>query len=489
MKTLKVGIVGAGIAGIASAIRLAAKGQKVSVFEANDYAGGKLSEVRMGEYRFDAGPSLFTFPKLVEELFEVAGELPQEKFEYQKLDTAANYFFEDGTSFSAPGNKRDLIEALQKNFEDDTATIERFFEQSNQMYDFLGEMFMFNSLHDWKTFVSKSAFRSYANIHKMGFFDTMARSNEKQFKDPRLVQFFNRYATYNGSNPYMTPATMNLISHLEYGIGAYFPKNGMHAITTSLVDLARRLGVDFHFGKKVTAITLDHGNRIKGLELTDEAIELDRVVSNMDIVGTYKYLLKEVAAPTKILKQPKSSSALIFYWGIKGEFPQLELHNILFSGDYKAEFDHIFNKKDLYKDPTVYINITSKYKPDDAPARSENWFTMINTPHNTGQPWDDLIDQARSNILSKLTRVLGVKVEDLIEEESILDPRLIESKTSSSQGALYGNSSNNKYAAFLRHANFTNKIKGLYFCGGSVHPGGGIPMALSSAKIVDRYFR
>ena len=489
MKSLKVGVVGAGIAGIATAIRLAAKGNQVSVFESNSYPGGKLSEVRLGNYRFDAGPSLFTFPKLVEELFELAGEDYHDNFEYIRLNRAANYFFEDGTTFQAPGTKQDLTEVLGETFLDDTSDIEKFFRKSNTMYDYLGEMFMFNSLHDWRTFVSKSAFRSYANIPKMGFFDTMARSNEKDFKDPRLVQFFNRYATYNGSNPYATPATMNLISHLEYGIGAFFPKKGMHSITTSLVALAERLGVEFHLGEKVSAIELDNAKRVKGLKVGNEVIEFDRVVSNMDIVGTYRHLLKEVPAPNKILKQPKSSSALIFYWGISQEFPQLDLHNILFSGDYKEEFDHIFNRKNLYKDPTVYINITSKHKSDDAPAGAENWFTMINTPHNTGQDWDQLIEKAKSNILEKLYRILKVDVSSFIEEESLLDPRLIESKTSSSQGALYGNSSNNKYAAFLRHANFSNKIKGLYFCGGSVHPGGGIPMALSSAKIVDRYFQ
>ncbi|MCR9251135.1 MAG: phytoene desaturase, partial [bacterium] len=157
---------------------------------------------------------------------------------------------------------------------------------------------------------------------------------------------------------------------------------------------------------------------------------------------------------------------------------------IFFSNDYKAEFDHIFNKKSIYHDPTVYINITSKFNKSDAPEGAENWFTMINVPNNSGQDWDKLIEEAKRNIISKLSRMLDVELSDLIATEEILDPRTIESKTSSSQGALYGNSSNNKYAAFLRHSNFSSKIKNLYFCGGSVHPGGGIPLAISSAKLV-----
>ncbi|TAG61581.1 MAG: phytoene desaturase, partial [Runella slithyformis] len=184
-----------------------------------------------------------------------------------------------------------------------------------------------------------------------------------------------------------------------------------------------------------------------------------------------------------ILRQPKSSSALIFYWGIKQRFPALGLHNILFSDNYKAEFEHIFKQKTLYHDPTVYVNITSKHKPDDAPTDGENWFVMVNAPNNDGQDWDALIAQARQNMIQKISKSIGQDMSQLIECEAILDPRSIESKTSSSQGALYGNSSNNRFAAFLRHANFSSQFNNLYFVGGSVHPGGGIPLAILSAKI------
>ena len=179
-----------------------------------------------------------------------------------------------------------------------------------------------------------------------------------------------------------------------------------------------------------------------------------------------------------------SSSALIFYWGIKQEFPELDLHNIFFSNDYAGEFKAIFEEKSLMDDPTVYVNITSKLSKADAPAGCENWFVMINVPCNDGQDWDDLIAKARVHIISKLNRLLDCDIESLIEEEAILEPRTIESKTSSYKGALYGTSSNSRMAAFFRHPNFSRKIKDLYFCGGSVHPGGGIPLALSSAKIV-----
>jgi phytoene dehydrogenase-like protein len=204
----------------------------------------------------------------------------------------------------------------------------------------------------------------------------------------------------------------------------------------------------------------------------------------MDVYPTYKKLLKNHPAPENLLKQEKSSSALIFYWGINKVFPQLDLHNIFFAKDYKAEFKAIFEEKKLHSDPTVYLNISSKYKNNDAPNGCENWFVMINTPNNTGQDWAEWTQIARRNIINKVNRILGEDIENYIDIEEILDPVKIESRTSSLGGSLYGNASNNKYAAFLRHSNFHSKIKGLYFCGGSVHPGGGIPLCLQSAKIV-----
>jgi phytoene dehydrogenase-like protein len=188
-------------------------------------------------------------------------------------------------------------------------------------------------------------------------------------------------------------------------------------------------------------------------------------------------------APEKILSQERSSSAIIFYWGIRHSFEQLNLHNIFFSKNYQAEFASIFSSHTVADDSTVYVNISSKDELADAPDGCENWFVMVNAPANVGQDWDEIIQRTRKNILSKLSKQLETNLEDFIECESILDPRSIEAKTQSAQGALYGSASNNRYAAFLRHPNFSSQIKNLYFCGGSVHPGGGIPLCLLSAKI------
>jgi phytoene dehydrogenase-like protein len=243
------------------------------------------------------------------------------------------------------------------------------------------------------------------------------------------------------------------------------------------------LGVRYHFNAPVEEVLVEKG-RACGLRVKGEDLTADLVVNNMDMVNAYKTILKKQAQPKKLLEQPKSSSALIFYWGITQVFEEIGMHNIFFSADYETEFTHIFKQGTIYEDPTVYINCTSVTKVDDAPLGGMNWFTMINVPNNQGQDWDQLIANARKDILAKLSRLLHADIEKLIAFEEVLDPRSIESKTSSAHGALYGNSSNTRFAAFLRHPNVSSHLKDLYFCGGSVHPGGGIPLALLSAKIM-----
>ncbi|WP_425636945.1 1-hydroxycarotenoid 3,4-desaturase CrtD [Algoriphagus yeomjeoni] len=481
-------IIGSGIAGIASAIRLATKGYQVAVYEANDYPGGKLSEIQKEGYRFDAGPSLFTLPEQVDDLFRLAGKKPEEYFEYEKLDVTCQYFWEDGTKLKAYSDLNLFAEEVQNKLGEPAGHIREALQKSAFIYDSLSPLFMNRSLHKLDTWTNPQAMKSYLRMGQLGIFSTMNEANRKQFSHPKLVQLFNRYATYNGSNPFETPATLNIIPHLEFNIGAFFPKKGMHDITMSLFKLSQELGVAYHFGQKVQKVLVENGEA-KGIRITGKDHFAELVVNNMDMVNAYKTILKEEKQPKLLLKQPKSSSALIFYWGIKRDFPELDLHNIFFSDNYPLEFEHIFKRGTIYEDPTIYLNITSTHKADDAPEGCMNWFTMINVPNNQRQDWDQMIAEAKRNIIHKLNRVLKTDIESLIEVEEILDPRTIESKTSSAQGALYGNSSNNKFAAFLRHANYSSSIKNLYFCGGSVHPGGGIPLCLLSAKIMSEMIK
>ncbi|MGB0524614.1 MAG: 1-hydroxycarotenoid 3,4-desaturase CrtD [Flammeovirgaceae bacterium] len=483
MKEKKAIVIGAGIAGIAAAIRLQHLGYQVSVYDSNEKPGGKLTEFIHNGFRFDAGPSLFTMPQYVIELFELFQKDYKAHFDFEQLPVVCKYFYEDGTRLNAYADIRKFTHELKDKLGESEAKIKRFFHKAKELYQITNPVFLNKSLHKRATYLNWETFKSLLQVYKLDVFRSMHQANQQLFSNPKTVQLFDRYATYNGSNPYEAPATLNIISHLEHEIGAFFPKDGMYSITQSLFALAKEVGVHFHFNETITEIVVDQ-QLVKGIKLKQEFVPANLVVSNVDVVNTYRKLLPKSKHPEKLLNQPKSSSALIFYWGMNEEFPELDLHNIFFSENYEEEFNCLFQQQTIYEDPTVYVFISAKQVPADAPQGAENWFVMINTPNDAGQDWEQLIATARANIIKKLERVLNRPIQKHILFEKILDPKLIELRTASSQGALYGNSSNNRYAAFLRHPNFSKQFENLYFCGGSVHPGGGIPLCLLSAKIV-----
>jgi phytoene desaturase len=479
----KAVIIGSGIAGIASALRLHKKGYSVTVLETNPYPGGKLHSLSLDGYRFDLGPSLFTMPQFVEELFELYNINPASFFSYNRKTTVCNYFWSDNTRFSVNADKEVFIREASDTFNEDAQHIASYLSENSKKYSLTSSLFLEKSLHKLSTYLSVETVKAIVRLGTLDLFNSLNEVNTKAFKNPKLVQLFNRYATYNGSTPYKTPGIMSLIPHLEMHYGTFIPNGGMHQISQSLYKFAVSKGIDFKFEEAVKEIIVEN-NRATGVISSKETYEAAIVVSNMDIYPTYKKLLPNRKHPEKVLKQERSSSALIFYWGIAGTFPELDLHNIFFSDNYKNEFSAIFEDKKISDDPTIYINITSKDVSGDAPEGHENWFVMINAPGNYGQDWDSFKEQARKIIVEKLNRILEIDVESLIKAEHVLDPVGIEENTSSYRGALYGAASNSQFAAFLRHPNFTKTIKNLFFCGGSVHPGGGIPLCLLSAKIV-----
>ena len=476
-------IIGSGIAGIATSIRLACQGYDVSVFEKNEYPGGKLSSFTLGDYRFDFGPSLFTMPHFVDELFALAGENPRDHFQYKRKEIGCKYYWEDGVRLNAYGDNNRFLEEVDNTLGVPKHQLQNYLEQAQKKYNRTVSIFLEKSLHKLDTYLNKATVKGILHLFSYELETTLHKVNTRRLKEPHLVQFYDRFATYNGSNPYQTPGMMTLIQHLEQHYGTFVPEKGMVDITNSLVALAKRKGVQFHFNTAVEEIVIEH-QLATGIRVNGTTHKANVVVSNMDVVPTYRHLMPTQKAPEKSLQQERSSSAVIFYWGIDRSFPDLDLHNIFFSDNYQAEFDAIFRDKTLFDDPTVYVNITAKDVHGDAPAGKENWFVMVNAPHDTGQDWDTLSKTLKKQVLDKLNRNLSVDLANHIEEEWVLTPPLIADKTASFTGALYGAASNNRMAAFLRHPNFSRQISNLYFCGGSVHPGGGIPLCLLSAKIV-----
>ena len=481
----KINIIGSGIAGLAVAIRLSKKGYQVTIFEKNNYLGGKLSELKLGSFRFDKGPSLLTMPHLIDELSE--GDPNLTLMPYTKLNTLTHYFFEDGTKIKATSTLNEFAKEISEKLNENETVVLNHLKKSAFYYKITSDLFLTQSLSKIKNFLNLKTLKGILCIPKLNLFRTMHYQNAITFKNKKTVQIFDRYATYNGSNPYKAPALLNIIPHLEFGFGAFLPKDGMHQITKHLHQLALSLGIEIKLNAPVEKINLQN-NKVVGLTSNGVSYDCDSVLSDIDIHSVYEHLLPKEFKPKKLLSQEKSSSAYVFYFGINKEFNELDVHNILFSENYKEEFDCLFNEQKPYHDPTIYINITSKLCKLDAPSNCENWFVMINAPHNTSKEPITYGSELRKQVLAKINRMLKTNLEPYIIEEAVLDPYEIEMQTSSVGGSLYGNASNNKFSAFLRHANFSSSIKGLFFLGGSVHPGGGIPLCLLSAKIVANLF-
>ncbi|MEO8068407.1 MAG: 1-hydroxycarotenoid 3,4-desaturase CrtD [Flavobacteriales bacterium] len=475
-------VVGSGIAGLAAAIRLAQAGHSVTVFEANSYAGGKISELRMDGFRFDMGPTVLTMPRYIDELFTLCGEDPRQHFSYQRIDPGFQYFFQDGTVISTWADAEKFADDIAAKTTASRGSVLTFLERCRVKRELTEEVFLERSLHQLKNYFNKATLRGLLNFHKVGAFTTMAKANTDLFKDEKVAAVLNQFAGYTGSDPYAAPATLNLIAYYELALGSFAAKGGMHAVTKALVALAKRQGVCFELGARVERIAVE-GKRCAGLEVNGRTLRFDRVVSNTDVRTVYDRLMPEQHKPKRTLEQPRSSSVILFHWGMDRTFPDLHLHNMFMSADGRAEYDHIFNQSTIHPDPSIYLHISSKVNASDAPTGCENWYAMVTVPHNTGQDWDDLVQRTRTTSISKLSRMLGVDVESHITCEHVIDPRSLEQLTSCAFGAIFGNSSNGMFASFLRHPNFSRRIKDLYFCGGSVHPGPGIPLCLLSAKI------
>jgi phytoene desaturase len=462
---------------------LAKLGNNGTVDEKNEFIGGKVHTRNFSGYRYDMGPSVFTEPHLIEAL--IALGIDQKPFEYHALPESFRYFFPDGTSYTLPTGTEATIKVLANEFDENPQRVRAYLKRLKKNYEALKPVFIETTLHRFAHLFNKHLIPAILHIPRYGLLTTMNGFSRRFFKHPKSIQLMNRYATYNGSDPYKTPGLLSIIAHLELNEGIYFPKGGMVSITQRLAEAARSLGVMFHTNSPVESIEVTNG-RVVGVRVNNSLVPASIVVSNADAHFTYEHLMPSVKRPKKILNQELSSSAVVFYWGISREFSNLGVHNMFFATDYQAEFKAIFDTKTLMEDPSIYVHISSKAESSDAPLGCENWFVMVNAPINVGQDWKALVAQLRKNVLNKLSAALGLDIEPFIETEYINDPLRLQQVYNGKGGSIYGNSSNSALAAFYRHPNHAPSVKGVYFAGVTVHPGGGIPLAVSGAKIIER---
>ena len=475
-------VIGAGIGGIAAAIRTARLGYEVTVLEQASGPGGKLSTFQLGDFRFDRGPSLFTMPHYVDELFELCGEDPRGRFDYVREDVVCRYFWDDGDALVAYADPERFSHEAARVFGVPADRVARALARSRRKYDLSGRTFLEKPLHKAATWLSRANLPALRALGDMDLATTMHATNVRDLGHPKLVQLFDRFATYNGSNPYRAPGILTIIPTFEHLLGTFLPRGGMYDITGSLVALAERQGVEFRYGCDVVAIVSERAATTGVRLASGEVLDCDLLVSNADVHGFYERLMPQARKPTRTLAQERSTSAVIFYWGVGRSFDQLGLHNIFFSGDYRAEFEAL-QRGQVSDDFTVYVNVTSKGVRGEAPQGCENWFVMVNAPYDRGQDWPTILARLRAQTLAKLSRRLGTDLAPHIAVERTWTPPEIATDTGSHLGALYGTSSNSRWAAFLRHRNQSREYPNLFFVGGSVHPGGGVPLALLSAKV------
>lgn len=539
----KIIIIGAGLGGLSTAIYARRKGFEVVVIEQQSRAGGKAGQLKMqtkkGQFCFDTGPSLLTMP----EVFQDLGLDLKQDLELVKLPESTRYFFPDSACKhpSMDINSKRFIAYTQPDkfraefarlFQDSFQSWQKFKDKVEFIWDKGAKVFLYHQL-DWSLLKTKIFWQNLIFLLFISSFVTLNQLSKKYFQDPRLIQIINRLGTYNGSNPYQMPGTFACISQPEFFRDLYLPKNGIYQIPDKIYHKAKQMGVKFVFNQSLEKVEFKGSIApapLKGGELTPDILEgentflasfrkgntplllprgksslgvissiqtkdkvsqevfeyrdFDDLVLNFDPLTFYdKFLDEKQKKPyQKLYKQAKSSSGVVFYWAIEAEFETLGLHNILFSSDYQLEFEQIFKQQIVPSDPTIYINISSKVLKNQAPAGCENWFVMVNVPSRLDLDWQQEVAKLKQKVLEKIRQELGLDIAKLILKEEVLTPKTLYQKTGSHQGSLYGFNSNSIFSLLKRPSLKDPKIPNLYFCGGTVHPGGGMPLAVLSGK-------
>ena len=467
----KAVVIGAGIGGLSAAAVLSFSGFDVTILEQNERVGGKANVLEKDGFVFDMGPSLLTLPEWIDEVFTFCLKNPRDYYNYRKLSTVTRYFFSDLDHIDV---KSDLVDTAEE-FEKVGLAKKQFLgfmRKWDDIYAISSKTFLENNIGFNKTFLS-GALKWVKKSSISDLSTSMSAYNKKHISNDKVEMILNRFATYTGSSPYETPAFMNQLGVVEMIKGAYFPHQGIYSIPLALKKLCLELGVNIKTNSKVENI--NYRKKKFSIDTENERINANVLLSNVDFFTTQKLLGRKIKVKYKNL----STSCLVFYWGIKKEFPSLQLHNILFTEDYKNEFEEIFKKK-LISDPTIYINISSKMEKSHAPSGCENWFVMINLPADVKSMNADTIKNLRELVILKISTFLKINIEPLIAVEEMLTPIDLQNRTGSYCGSLYGENQNSFSSIINRKKNRDKKWRKLYYVGGTVRPGGGIPLAAKS---------
>ena len=468
-------VIGAGLGGLAVACRLAKAGHSVTVLEKNETVGGKVNLVESGGYSFDTGASLLTMRNVLENLFEDCGRRLEDYLELVQLDPVCRYSWADGTVFDASRDLEECERSVANIAPDDVAAFRKYLDASRRKFEIAERTFLAKSFNELKTLFRP---RLIPDLIRISTTSTLAAYNARSFKSEKLRQLFDRFATYNGSSPYKTPATFSLIPWAEFGLGAWYPKGGMYGISKALGRLAEELGVRVFTKTEVQKMNVRDG-RVTGVRAVGETFGAEVVISNADAVETYRTLLNS----RSFQDREPSCSGFVLLLGVRRKFEGLAHHNIFFSDDYKSEFEDIFRHKRPATNPTIYVCASSRTDATQAPEGCENLFVLVNAPYTSKRTdWQQEMRPYRDFLVTRLEEVGLEGLSSSIEYEKVITPADFKVKYRTNRGSIYGISSHGLMSAFKRVPNKSTEFENLYFVGGAAHPGGGIPLVLLSAK-------
>ncbi|MFZ0476879.1 MAG: phytoene desaturase family protein [Halobacillus sp.] len=475
---MKVAIVGGGLGGLSAAVTLAKSGAEVKLFEKNDHFGGKMMPVNEAGYHFDFGPNTITMPEVFQDVLRqgcLEKELP-----FTKLTHHTRNQFKDGTTFDLSSDRQYMKQQLyhldKKGFENYDAfllEIERLFHLSK-------EYFLHRTFSGWKDYLSPSLAKGFAQVRPLESMDHFFR---RYFSHPGIIQSLNRYSTYVGSNPYVTPATFAMIAHLELNEGVYYVPGGNTKIAEYMANAAENQGAQLYKNTRVEKI-LTRNKKATGVVACGHTYEADYVIVNGDLLQSVPELIdneKRTSLSDKKLRSfDPSISAFVIMAGLDTTVPDLHHHHVLFSRNYEKEFSSLKNGQ-YAEEPTIYIGTSAK-SDSTLSSEGDNCFILVNAPA-LGTSIEIDRERYKEKIYKDLAHA-GIPIENHVFFEKVIGPEEIESHFGAYRGSLYGPSSNRRLQAFMRPFNQSQDFSNLYFCGGSTHPGGGSPMVVLSGQNV-----
>jgi phytoene desaturase len=467
-------VIGGGLGGLATALRLSARGWQVTVCDANPTFGGKMNRLSRNGYVFDTGPSLITMPHVFRDLYTVLGERMEEHVAFVRVDPFAEYRFPCGARVVCPSGTERWKAAIREIEPADVRGFERLQELGRKLYELSVRTFFKRSPFSRPPLAELAALRFLPLRHAWGNY---AKTVASHLRSPYLRRIYNRYPTYVGSSPYECPATLLVIPYIEQEFGAWHVRGGLYSIVESLLKLASARGITLLASARAAAIERT-GDRASGIVLGDGTrLPADAVVMNGDAAATSSLLGEKC----RVNVSTRSLSGFVMLCGAPVRPAGLPHHTVVFSADYETEFGDLFGRQQFPQDPTVYVSAPGSSDSSIAPGGGDALFVMANAPAG-GTEWTaSRIDAASVAVRSRLAAG-GI----CLDGSAVFDtwhPGRFADRYQAPFGSIYGANSHGWKNAFLRQPNRSPKVRGLYFAGGSSHPGGGTPTVLLSAKI------